>query len=72
MMAMRHCGRAPQNVAVVAGAFFCVADYRVGFGYAHESPRGVRIRGVVVWVVGFGEGVEGALDLRGRGFRVDI
>lgn len=48
-----------QNVAVVFGAFLRVGEGRVGFAYAHEAAGGIGVGSVVVWVVGFGEGVEG-------------
>lgn len=36
----------------------------VGFGDAHEAVGGVRVGGVVVGVVGFGEVVEGSTSKR--------
>lgn len=50
-----------QSVPVVRGAFRGDREDRVGFADAHEAARGVRVGGVVVGVVGFGEGVEGSL-----------
>jgi len=64
--------RAAEDVAVVAGALFGVAEDGVGFGDAHEAPGGVRVRGVVVGVVGFGEGEVGAFDFGLGGGGVDV
>lgn len=46
------------DVAVVAGALLGVREDAVGFAYAHKALGCVGIAGVMVRVVGFGEGVE--------------
>lgn len=64
---MRHGVTVPtENIPVVACAFLAVAEDRVGLGDAHEASRGRCVGGVVVWMVRFGQRVEGALYL-GRG-----
>lgn len=51
---------ASHDIAVVAGTLFGMREDAVGFAYAHEALGCVGIARVVVWVVGFGEGVEGS------------
>lgn len=48
-----------QDVTVVLGTRGGVREDTIGFRDAHETPRGVWVGAVVVWVVGFGEPVEG-------------
>lgn len=52
------------QVSVVLLAFCGRAECCVGFGDLDEAFRGVGVGGVAVWVVGFGEGVEGPCGLR--------
>lgn len=50
------------HVFAVVGLAFCRrAEDGVGFGDFHEAGGGTGVVGVAVWVVGFGEGVEGPL-----------
>jgi hypothetical protein len=47
------------QIAVVLLAFCGRTEGCVGFGDLHEAIGGVGVGGVTVWMVGFGEGVEG-------------
>ncbi len=47
------------EISVVLLAFCGGAERCVGFGDLDEAFGGVGVRGVVVWVVPLGEGVEG-------------
>jgi hypothetical protein len=49
-------------VAVVAGALVGAAEDVVGFGEGDEARRGGGVRGVLVGMVLFGEGVEGSVN----------
>jgi hypothetical protein len=51
------------QVSVILLAFCGGAEGCVGFGDFDEALGGVGVRGVAVWVVGFGEGVEGPGDV---------
>jgi hypothetical protein len=49
-----------EDFAVVFGAFFGGGEDCVCFRDFYEAFARVGVRGVAVWVVGFGEGVEGS------------
>lgn len=49
-----------QEVTVVGVPLRGRAEDRVGFGDLHEAGGGVRIVRIAVWMVGFGECVEGS------------
>lgn len=53
-----------EDVSVVGGAAREVGEDGVGLGKEGEGARGVRIRGVDVRMVGFGEGVKGPIGGR--------
>lgn len=55
----------PERVSVVLRSSGGVGEHGVGLGEEGECLRGVGIRAVHVRVVGFGERVEGFLDLAG-------
>jgi hypothetical protein len=57
-MGMRMVGVQVQ-IAVVLLPFCGRAERGVGFGDLDEALGGVGVRRVAVWMVGFGEGVEG-------------
>jgi hypothetical protein len=52
-------GGVEMEISVVLLAFCGGAERCVGFGDLDEAFGGVGVRGVVVWVVPLGEGVEG-------------
>jgi len=60
------------EIAVVLLALRGRAERCVGFGDLDEAFGGLWVRGVAVWVVGFGEGVEGLLHLYGRSIGGDL
>ena len=49
--------------AIVGLAFGDVAEGGIGFGDLNEALRSTWVIGVAVWVVGFGEVVEGSVVL---------
>lgn len=51
-----------RNVAVVYGTLLCVAEHGICLGDAHEAAGGMRVLGVVIWVVEFGELIERSND----------
>lgn len=52
-------GGVEMEISVVLLAFCGCAERGVGFGDLDEAFGGVWVGGVVVWVVPFGEGIEG-------------
>lgn len=52
-----------ENVAVVGGAAGCVGEDGVGLGEEGEGVRSVWVGGICIWMVSFGEGVEGLFNL---------
>lgn len=57
-----------EDVAVVAGALLAMGEDGIRFGYAHEAPGCVRVGGVMVGVVGLGEGELGGVNSgKGKG-----
>lgn len=68
----RRLGMSSHYISVIACTLLAVAEDSVGFGDAHEAPSGGWVGGIVVWVVGFGEGEVGAFDLGGGGVRADF
>jgi hypothetical protein len=57
-----------QMLAVVGLAFGRVAQDGVGFGNLDEALGGPWVVGVAVWMVGFGEFVEGPLWVLATGY----
>jgi hypothetical protein len=51
-----------EDFAVVFGAFFGGVEDCVCFGDFYEAFARVGVGGVAVWVVRFGEGVEGSFE----------
>lgn len=65
-------GGAMGEGAVVGCAAVWVGEDGVGFADEHEALGGGGVGGVCVWVVGFGEGIEGFLDILQGGIWTEI